>query len=48
MKEIVIPFSAKLRRSYMLESRFVFWNLVFSMLASSLLLVLYLKRILAF
>ena len=48
MKEILIPITAKLRRSYVLESRFVFWNLLLTMLASSLLLLVYLKKILAF
>jgi hypothetical protein len=31
-----------------LESRLVFWNLLLTMLASGMLLLLYLKRILAF
>jgi len=31
-----------------LESRVVFWNLLFIMLTSSLLLLVYLKKILAF
>jgi len=44
----VTPFSARVRRSYVLESRLVFWNLLVTMLASAMLLLLYLKRILAF
>ena len=48
MRAMLLPLSEKVRRSYVLESRLVFWNLLFTMLASSLLLVVYLKRILSF
>jgi hypothetical protein len=36
----------KLSLSYAAESRVIFWNLVFAMLLSSLLLLAYLKKIL--
>ena len=39
---------SRLRRSYVLESRVIFWNLLFIMLMSSALLLMYLKRILDF
>ncbi len=45
MKMILAPFPSKLSRSYT-ESRVVFWNLLFTMVLSSLLLLLYLKKIL--
>jgi hypothetical protein len=46
MKMILAAFPAKLIRSYAVESRVIFWNLLFAMLLSSLLLLLYLKKIL--
>jgi hypothetical protein len=44
----LLSIPAKLRRSYVLESRLVFWNLLFLMLMSSVMLLVYLKQILAF
>ena len=46
MKMILAPFPSKLIRSYAVESRVIFWNLLFTMVLSSLLLLLYLKKIL--
>jgi len=46
MKMILAPFPSKLMRSYAVESRVIFWNLLFTMVFSSLLLLLYLKKIL--
>jgi len=37
---------SKVRPSSGVESRMIFWNLLFTMAASSLLLLLYLKKIL--
>jgi hypothetical protein len=48
MPTILLPITAKLRRSYVLESRVVFWNLLFTMLLSCAMLLLYLKKILDF
>jgi hypothetical protein len=44
----LLSIPAKLRRSYVLESRVVFWNLLFIMLMSSVMLLVYLKQILKF
>ncbi|HEY4817770.1 MAG TPA: hypothetical protein VIH67_10105 [Candidatus Acidoferrum sp.] len=44
----LLTLPSKLRRSYALESRIVFWNLLFTMLVSSLLLIFYLRKILEF
>ena len=40
----ILPF--RLSRAYAIESRVIFWNLLFSMLLSSVLLLVYLKKIL--
>ena len=42
----LLTLPSKLRRSYALESRVVFWNLLFTMVLSSLLLLFYLRTIL--
>jgi hypothetical protein len=44
----LLSIPAKLRRSYVLESRVVFWNLLFIMVMSSVMLLVYLKQILKF
>jgi len=44
----LLSLPSRLRRSYVLESRVIFWNLLFIMLMSSALLLMYLKRILDF
>jgi hypothetical protein len=46
MKMILANFPSKLIRSSAVESRVIFWNLLFTMALSSLLLLLYLKKIL--
>ena len=46
MRTALLSLPSKLRRSYVLESRVIFWNLLFIMLTSSLLLLVYLKKIL--
>ncbi len=46
MRMILLTFPSKLRLSSVTESRVIFWNLVFTMAVSSLLLALYLKKIL--
>ena len=48
MRTALLSLPTRLRRSYVLESRVIFWNLLFIMLMSSTLLLIYLKRILAF
>ncbi len=48
MRTALLSLPSRLRRSYVLESRLVFWNLLFIMLMSSVMLLVYLKRILAF
>ncbi|MCU1241569.1 MAG: hypothetical protein JWO71_2295 [Candidatus Acidoferrum typicum] len=46
MRTALLSLPSRLRRSYVLESRFIFWNLLFIMLTSSLMLLVYLKKIL--
>ena len=46
MRTAILSIPSRLRRSYVLESRVVFWNILFIMLASSLMLLVYLKKIL--
>jgi hypothetical protein len=46
MKTVVALFPLRLRRSYVLESRIILWNLLFVMGVSSFVLLAYLKRIL--
>jgi hypothetical protein len=46
MRTAILSLPSKLRRSYVLESRVVFWNILFIMLTSSLMLLVYLKKIL--
>jgi hypothetical protein len=46
MKPTLAFLPAKWTRCYATESRLVFWNLLFTMVLSSLLLFAYLKRIL--
>jgi hypothetical protein len=48
MRTAILSLPSKLRRSYVLESRLIFWNLLVIMLASSVMLLVYLKQILAF
>jgi hypothetical protein len=48
MRTALLSLPSRLRRSYVLESRVIFWNLLFIMLMSSTLLLIYLKKILAF
>jgi hypothetical protein len=48
MRTALLSLPSRLRRSYVLESRVVFWNLLFIMLISSMMLLVYLKQILAF
>ena len=48
MRTALLSLPSRLRRSYVLESRVIFWNLLFIMLMSSLMLLVYLKQILAF
>jgi hypothetical protein len=48
MRTAILSLPSRLRRSYVLESRLVFWNLLLIMLMSSLMLLVYLKQILAF
>jgi hypothetical protein len=48
MRTAILSLPSKLRRSYVLESRLVFWNLLFIMLMSSAMLLVYLKKILDF
>jgi len=43
---ILAPFSSRLGRSYAAESRVIFWNLLVAMALSSLLLIIFLKKIL--
>jgi len=43
---ILAPFSSRLGRSYAEVSRVIFWNLLVAMALSSLLLIIYLKKIL--
>jgi len=45
MRTILLALPVKLRRSSAVESRVIFWNLLFIMAVSSLLLLLYLKKI---
>jgi hypothetical protein len=45
MRTTLLPLPFKLRRSSVVESRVIFWNLLFTMAVSSLLLLLYLKKI---
>jgi hypothetical protein len=45
MRTILLAFPSKLPRSSLIESRVIFWNLLFTMALSSLLLLLYLKKI---
>jgi hypothetical protein len=45
MKWILAPVPSKLSRSYT-ESRMIFWNLLFTMVLSSVLLIIYLTKIL--
>jgi len=46
MKAILAPLPPKLSRSYVAESRIIFWNLLITIVLSSLLLIAYLKKIL--
>jgi hypothetical protein len=46
MKTILASIPSKFGLSSAAESRIVFWNLLFTMLLSSLLLLAYLKKIL--
>lgn len=46
MKEMFGQLPSNLSRAYVAESRVIFWNLLLTMLLSSLLLVAYLKEIL--
>jgi hypothetical protein len=46
MRMLVALFPLRLRRSYVLESRIILWNLLFVMGVSSFVLLAYLKRIL--
>jgi hypothetical protein len=46
MKTILASLPSKLGLSSAAESRIVFWNLLFTMVLSSLLLLVYLKKIL--
>jgi hypothetical protein len=48
MRTALLSLPSRLRRSYVLESRLVFWNLLLIMLMSSLMLLVYLKQILDF
>ena len=48
MKTVFLTLSEKRPSSYVLESRVIFWNLLLTMLASSVLLLLYLRQILNF
>jgi hypothetical protein len=48
MRTALLSLPSRVRRSYVLESRVIFWNLLFIMLMSSTLLLIYLKKILAF
>jgi len=48
MRTALLSLPSKLRRSYVLESRLIFWNLLFIMLMSSLMLLVYLTKILDF
>jgi len=48
MRTALLSLPSRLRRSYVLESRLVFWNLLFIMLTSSAMLLVYLKKILDF
>jgi hypothetical protein len=48
MRTALLSLPSRLRRSYVLESRLVFWNLLFIMLMSSAMLLVYLKKILDF
>jgi len=45
MRTILLAFPSKLRRSSVIESRVIFWNLLFTIAVSSLMLLLYLKKI---
>jgi hypothetical protein len=45
MRTILLAFPSKLRRSSVVESRVIFWNLLFTIAVSSLMLLLYLKKI---
>ena len=46
MNELLAPFLPKTKISSAAESRIIFWNLLFAMAISSLMLVVYLKKIL--
>jgi hypothetical protein len=48
MRTILLALPSKLRRSYELEARIVFWKLLITMVLSSVLLLLYLRTILNF
>jgi len=45
MRTILVILPSKLRRSSVIESRVIFWNLLFTIAVSSLMLLLYLKKI---
>jgi hypothetical protein len=45
MRTTLLLSPSKLRPSCVVESRVIFWNLLFTMAVSSLLLLLYLKKI---
>jgi hypothetical protein len=47
MRTTLLMLPSKLRPSSAVESRVIFWNLLFTMALSSLLLLLYLKKILS-
>ena len=46
MKQMFAQLPSNLSRAYVAESRVIFWNLLLTILLSSLLLVAYLKTIL--
>jgi hypothetical protein len=46
MKQMFAQLSSNLSRAYIAESRVIFWNLLFTILLCSLLLVAYLRAIL--
>jgi hypothetical protein len=45
MRTVLLALPSKLRRSSEVESRVIFWNLLFTIAVSSLMLLLYLKKI---
>jgi hypothetical protein len=46
MNAILAPFVSKYRLSSIAQSRLIFWNLLFAMAVSTLMLFVYLKKIL--